>query len=385
MNNRRISLNERALSRRSLLRLGGGAALAAAATPVLGSGTAFAAVPASERISLAGDVSTLLWNDDIYPNTVLQSFAFDNVRGHIYLAQVLAGSKSSENGRLRITKTDLTGKVLGAMNLTEGGGLGWGHGVSIAAEATATYVRLWVEVDALTVDEGDAVGLQLARIKFVDGATLTPQSAGIEKHLLVQGAANVTCAIDPIHNRLIQRGKVNGAMRYYVYALSDVLARKYTPLATFTQPALNYTGQVRNSLTDNTWATEKYTGIFQGYTAYGQYLYMLDGNAYNNCDRADFNKKLPPSPSPAFVKWCQEQGFPGAPKTSGNAHLTTVDMNTGEIVEQRHITSGESLTYREAEGMAIQVVGGKPRLCYGFAGGESGARTTTIMYKNAVI
>ncbi|GDY71433.1 hypothetical protein SAV31267_009180 [Streptomyces avermitilis] len=174
MNNRRISLNERALSRRSLLRLGGGAALAAAATPVLGSGTAFAAVPASERISLAGDVSTLLWNDDIYPNTVLQSFAFDNVRGHIYLAQVLAGSKSSENGRLRITKTDLTGKVLGAMNLTEGGGLGWGHGVSIAAEATATYVRLWVEVDALTVDEGDAVGLQLARIKFVDGATLTP-------------------------------------------------------------------------------------------------------------------------------------------------------------------------------------------------------------------
>ncbi|MEU2588305.1 hypothetical protein ABZ612_36755 [Streptomyces avermitilis] len=58
------------------------------------------------------------------------------------------------------------------------------------------------------------------------------------------------------------------------------------------------------------------------------------------------------------------------PKTSGNAHLTTVDMNTGEIVEQRHITSGESLTYREAEGMAIQVVGGKPRLCCGFAGGE---------------
>ncbi|MEU2588304.1 hypothetical protein ABZ612_36750 [Streptomyces avermitilis] len=38
----------------------------------------------------------------------------------------------------------------------------------------------------------------------------------------------------------------------------------------------------------------------------GQYLYMLGGNAYKNCDRADFDRKLPPSPSPspspAFVK-----------------------------------------------------------------------------------
>ncbi|MET7922239.1 hypothetical protein ABZU45_42055, partial [Streptomyces avermitilis] len=42
----------------------------------------------------------------------------------------------------------------------------------------------------------------------------TPEAAaygGIEKHLLVQGAADVTCAIDPIHNRLTQRTKVNGA------------------------------------------------------------------------------------------------------------------------------------------------------------------------------
>jgi hypothetical protein len=213
---------------------------------------------------------------------------------------------------------------------------------------------------------------------------LRPQSEGVEKHALQPGATNVTCAIDPVNNRLIHRGKQDGAMRYHVYALSDVLARKYTPLSTFAQPALSYTGQIRNHkdpIFGNKWRDQRYNGIFQGYTTYGQYLYMLDGNVYNDCDEATWSKNPPLPPSPDFVKWCQAHGQEGAPKTAGNAHLTTVDLNTGKTVEQLHITSGESLLYREAEGTAIQVVGGKPRLCYGFAGGTSENRTTTIMYK----
>ncbi|MFI0982733.1 hypothetical protein ACH4SP_37705 [Streptomyces sp. NPDC021093] len=386
-------------SRRGVLGLGAGAAAGTAFGPVFGAGPAgaaeAAAVPASKRFSLAGDVYTLLWNDSIYTGTVLQSFAFDHYRGAIYLAQVLNESGSAGAGRLRITKTDLTGKVLGSMTLRDRNGKGWGHGVSIGVESSSVHLRLWVEVDGAVVADGDCAGTALARIPFHDNGTYYPDSPEVEKHVLVSGARNVTCAIDPVNNRLVQRYKAgSGPFRYRTYALSDVLARKYNVLAEVAQPALSYTGQLRNNKTDNKWEPLSYTGVFQGYTLHGQYLYLLDGNAYNDCDEltwrdGDMNKPRgsgqAPSPSPAFVKWCQEQGFPGAPKTSGNAHLTTVDLNTGKTVEQRHITSGESLTYREAEGMAIQVIAGEARLCYGFAGRDGEARTTTIMYKDALV
>jgi hypothetical protein len=97
-------------------------------------------------------------------------------------------------------------------------------------------------------------------------------------------------------------------------------------------------------------------GTFQGYTAYGEHLYLLDGNAYSDGN-----------PDP------------------GNTHVSSVSFNGGPLT--RVITkAGRSLTYREPEGMAVyRTDAGETRLCLGFASGGPGARRANIFYKNVLV
>ncbi|GAA2582421.1 hypothetical protein SMC26_11625 [Actinomadura fulvescens] len=341
-------MHEQQWNRRRALTLGGRAAAAVALTPFL-AGARAANASAPRRFDIAGAVRPLLWNTTIRPGSVIQSFGFDDLRGHLYFAQLLEEIDAAPAGRLRVTKTDLAGNVLGGMVLRDRRGVGWGHGMSIAVESTPGDLRLWVEVDgAVRTDGLDCTGRALARIPFADGATFTPESAVIEKHWLVRGATDVTCALDPAGNRLVQRYVLAGRARYAVYSLDDVIARSYHPVAWFTEPPLpTFPGSIR--------AAPGASGVVevQGYAPYDRHMYILAANARDE------------------------------------AYLTAVDLTTGRVVQRRSLDSGPSASFphvhRKAEGMAIQRAGDSARLCYGFAGGDRGARTTTISYLDSLV
>ncbi|MFG1704837.1 teichoic acid biosynthesis protein C [Nonomuraea sp. M3C6] len=312
------------VTRRGLIKLGAGvAATALAAKPA-------AAATAANRFDLAAPATQLIWKKALYDETVLQSFAFDNVNGHIYTVQVKNGAASPAAGHLCLTKLSLTGTVLGHMYL-----MGFGHGVQIGVEPSGTSAYLWTETDAVN-DGENAWGRRLARFKFVNGQTLTASSAALTKYTLIAGATSTTCAIDPSTNRLIMRYWVEGKPRYAAYSLAAVKSGTAKKLYDVAQPSG--------------------LGVFQGYTAYGDFLYLLDGTAYSGSN-----------PAP------------------GNTFITSVDLRTGDTVQRARSQAGKSLDYREPEGMAIQVVSGRPRLCLGLASGAAGARKASIFYKDALV
>ncbi|MFB4279875.1 teichoic acid biosynthesis protein C [Nonomuraea sp. MTCD27] len=314
------------MTRRGLLRLGAGAA----ATAALAAAEPASAAAAEGRFELTAPSTSLIWKKALYDETVLQSFAFDNVNGHIYTVQVKNGAGSDAAGDLCLTRLSLSGAVLGHMYL-----LGFGHGVQIGVEPAGTSAYLWTETDGVS-DGETSRGSRLARFRFVNGQTLTTTSSALTKYTLVSGANNTTCAIDPSTNRLIMRYRGESTFRYAVYSLAAVKAGTPTKLHDVAQPSG--------------------LGTFQGYAAYGNFVYMLTGNAYGETN-----------PPP------------------GNTYVTCLDLRTGEQVQRARSVAGKSLDYREPEGMAIQIVSGAPRLCLGLASGVEKARLANIFYKTELV
>ncbi|GAA2306026.1 hypothetical protein GCM10010149_64830 [Nonomuraea roseoviolacea subsp. roseoviolacea] len=314
------------MTRRGLLVGGAGAAV----TALLSGRAAEATAGTAGRFDLAAPATGLIWKKALHDETVLQSFAFDNAHGHIYTVQVKNGAGSSAAGHLCLTKLSLGGAVLGHMYL-----MGFGHGVQIGVEPSGGSAYLWTETDAVA-DGANAWGNRLARFAFASGRTITPTSRGVTRYAPVTGATSTTCAIDPTTGRLVMRYRKNGGFRYAVFPLQAVRSGSRTPVRDIAQPAG--------------------LGTFQGYAAHGDYLYLLDGDAYG-----------PANPAP------------------GNTYLTCVDLRTGRTVQRALTQAGKSLDYREPEGMAIQIASGRPRLCLGLASGAAGARKASIFSKTALV
>ncbi|CAM03493.1 hypothetical protein A8924_4615 [Saccharopolyspora erythraea NRRL 2338] len=325
------------LNRRGLLRAGAGLAAAAGLGAAAGPGAAAAGpsagaadVPASKRFDLRAPSHDLFRHKTLRDDTVQQSFTFDNANRRLFVVQRRNGTDSAA-GDLCVTQLDFAGNQLGYMYLT-----GFGHGVSIAAEPVGSASYLWTEVDA----NANGYGRRLARFQFRNGTTLPNSSTGLAKFTPVADATEHTCAVDPVHGRLVVRYHRGGAKRFAVYELARASAGDFgTRLADFAQPSLGSPAPV-----------------FQGYTAFGRYLYLLDGESYDS--------------SPTL-----------------NSHVTSVDINTGEIAEGPVVTrAGESLTYREPEGMAVyRTEAGEPRLFLGFASGTAGDRRCNLFYKNVLV
>ncbi|MEO3744041.1 hypothetical protein [Plantactinospora sp. B5E13] len=362
------------MSRRNLLATGGGVTLGAvvsAAAPAAAApgssapravsaergisaareGYAAAALPDSPRFDLTDGSDPLFREKPLRNGTVLQSFGFDNINRRIYVAQVLQGglqlaepapvSGAARNaaGDLCVTQLDFAGNQLGQMYL-----LGFGHGVSIGAEPVGSGTYLWTEVDAAPAGES-ARGTRLARFPFVNRAVLT-NSSPMEKHSPIAGATNTTASVDAVHNRLIMRYSLGGRMRISAFDLTAVKAGTYTPLATVDEPAVV--------------AAER---PFQGYTSFGRYLYLLEGSAYGTYDSVEAEH--------------------------GNMHITTVDLNTGAVVQRAWSQAGYSLSFREPEGMAVQLTNAADpataRLCFGFASRDAPNRLASIYYKDLLV
>ncbi|MFC4118589.1 teichoic acid biosynthesis protein C [Nonomuraea zeae] len=312
------------VTRRGLLKLGAGAA----ATAALAAAEPLAASAAEGRFELTAPATSLLWKKAMYDETVLQSFAIDNANGHIYTIQVRNGGGSDAAGNLCLTKLSLTGTILGHMYLT-----GFGHGVQIGVEPSGSSAYLWTETDGIS-DGETSRGSRLARFKFVNGQTLTTSSSALTKYSPIAGVDNTTCAIDPSTNRLIMRYYGSTGFRIAAFTLASVKAGAPSKLYDIDQPSG--------------------LGTFQGYAAYGNFVYILTGNSYEI-----------------------------APE--GNTYITCVDLRTGEQVQRARSVAGKSLDFREPEGMAIQIVSGAPRLCLGLASGVEKARKASIFYKTQLV
>ncbi|MEV5238397.1 teichoic acid biosynthesis protein C [Streptomyces cinnamoneus] len=322
-------------SRRSLLRAGSGLGLAA-----LGLGTAAypasAAVPASQRFDLTQPSTDLYRGKSLHDVTVQQGFAFDNVNRRLFVAQRRNGSAESA-GDLCISQLDFAGNYVGYMHLT-----GFGHGVAFGAQGVGSSTYLWTEVDA---DGG--YGRRLARFKFTSGTTLSTMSSALTKYTPVAAASEHTCSIDPVNNRLIVRYHLSDGKHIAVYDLAAATNGDFSnPLADFKQPTL-----------------PTLSSKFQGYAAYGQYLYVMTGEDYEtNGKDADGN-------------WIVD------------SEITSIDMNTGTIKQGPVLTkAGSTLDFREPEGLAVyQTVAGDVRLFLGFASGDPGDRRSNLFYKDVLV
>ncbi|GAA0913066.1 hypothetical protein [Nonomuraea longicatena] len=316
-----------AMSRRGLLKAGAGFAAATAVAGVAGGRPALAE---QGRFNLASPSYSILWQNKLHEVSGPQSFAFDNVNGHIYAIQVQWGNGTVERGDLVITKMTLTGTELGYMVLK-----GFGHGVSMAVEPVGNQAYMWTETDSQLYN-GDGYGTAIARFPFQNGRTLQAREV-TDKYTPVPGATIITPSIDPTLNRITVQYWRNGAKPYHysVYNLADFKARRFdNPVYRFVEPQLGPAD-----------------AVLQGWTTYREFLYVLDGNLLT-----------------------------GAP---GNTYITCVDMRTAQVVHRSFSQAGISLDRREAEGMAIQLVNGTPRLCFGFGSGASGARRLSVFYKDA--
>ncbi|NUT34602.1 MAG: Tat pathway signal sequence domain protein [Hamadaea sp.] len=342
------------LNRRTLLQAAG-LGVAAAALPALPARAALPAAAASDprRFDLSAPGTPLFLTKPLHNKTVLQSIAFDNVNGHVYTVQLMAGGQQllgeaapvsganrDKAGDLCLTQLDLDGTERGHMFLK-----GFGHGVQIGAEPVGESAFLWTETDAIADDGLHGWGSRLARFRFQNGAILTPDSPEVRRLRPVPGADRTTCGIDPVQNRLVMRHRIAGTFRYALYDLDDLRANRFAPIVEVDQPSLTYS--------------------FQGYAASGDYLYLLEGSSY---------------------------GSAGSTAPVGNTHITCVEWATGSVVARQLVTDGSDLPFREPEGMAIQVPDAadpsRVRLAFGFATTTSPtdtAKLASVYYKDVLI
>jgi hypothetical protein len=320
-------LSDLTLSRRSLFRAGAVTAVALGGGALL-AGTAFAEeLPASPYIDITQKSYDLFRSKMLHESHhVMQGFAFDNVNRRLFIVQAQNGTSGDD---LCINQVSFSGELLGSMHLNHAG-----HGVSFGVEPVGTASYIWMECDA-DGTTGDARGTALARFKFVNGGT-----PSVKKFLT--GSKTITCATDPVYERIAVRRSEGGQMWYSVYPLAKAAAGEFSaPLAHFPQPALS-TSSV----------------VFQGYTILGSSLYTLDGSGH--ADSADID-----------------------------SYVTRIDMKTGKVVDRAITRAGESLVYREPEGMAVyRTSDGETRLFLGFGSRSSLDninRYANIFYKNVLV
>lgn len=288
-------------------------------------------LPSSKRFDLTTPSYDLFRNKALQDSTVQQGFAFDNTNRRLFVAQRRDGS-SETSGDLCITQLDFDGNYVGHMYLT-----GFGHGVSFGAQAEGSSTYLWTEVEA----NSNGYGKKLARFKFTNGSTLSASSSSLKKFQPFSAATEHTCSIDPVNNRLIVRYNLSDGKHIAVFDLVKATNGDFTnPLANFKHPSVN---------------TKSAT--FQGYAAYGQYIYLLTGTSYY------------------------------ASGSVVNSEVTSVNMNTGAVMQGPTLTkAGSTLSFREPEGLAIyKTVAGEVRLFLGFASGKAGDRRSNLFYKNVLI
>jgi hypothetical protein len=312
--------------------------------------TANAVVPTSQHFVFGGDGDNPVWRKTLHqPYWAMQSFAYDHVYGHIYFVQTKVGST---NGDLWMTRTDLSGNVLGAMAIHK-----FDHGSSMGIEPDeygSPYVWLAGDWESPNADGSDPNSHRIARFKYSDGGDLDYfDHPGQYLREFSIGLSNfVDCprpAIDPYTNRLLLR--YMGTTTPWRIALFDLSAVLSSGISDDT-PIL-----AKRALPANDKLNVPASADFQGITSYGQYVYLSYG--------------APPS----------------AATPDPGSYLVRLDMNkSGNSYEETFATTaGASLPGREPQGMAIWRSSSGPRLAFGFSSKISGSPAefeASVFYKS---
>ncbi|MFI0821620.1 teichoic acid biosynthesis protein C [Streptomyces sp. NPDC021098] len=299
---------------------------------------------AGGRFDLSVPSTQLIREKAPHNNTVLQSFAFDDVNGHLYTIQLMqggirlgdesapvSGADRAARGDMCLTRLSLTGSELGYMYVR-----GFGHGVAIGCEPVGATAYLWTESDA---NPESGYGRAISRFPFKSGTVLDSGASGLATHRPVAGSTSNQPAVDMLNKRLLLRYRQGGEARYRLMSLAGVTAGDYTPV---------YDDIPQAGIEDGE--------VFQGFTVLGDYVYQLTGTAYS------------------------DENGPNPPSGHGNAYVSCVDLRTGELVQRSRTEAGYSLDYREPEGMAVQLTSPR-RLCMGFASNLTAPRQLSVYYK----
>lgn len=296
--------------------MGVGLGLGAIAPPA-----AHAAIPDSPRINVAANSIRMFLEKALHEsNHVMQSIAVDSTNQRLFIAQIRNGSDGND---LCINCLNPSGTVVGHMHLDNAG-----HGVSIGVEPVGTDSYLWVENKA----GGGTHGTALARFKYVNGAAPSWLT-----YFDGWPGPQITCDVDTVHDTIMIRYLDGERAAYSVYDLSLVKERRYSEALLVKQPV------------------PRVQSLFQSYTHYGRYGYMLEGPSQNVTDPQDLQ-----------------------------SIISAFDLETGEVVQRAHVYAAHTLLDREPEGISIMVVDGQLRLVYGLAShkpDQGNKRYATLYYK----
>jgi receptor-binding protein len=303
------------------------------------------AAPPASAAGRPFDLSTpgTRWVHDkkLHHTTVMQSFAFDERRRGIYALQVISGgvrlpgepraythAERTFAGDMCLNRLSWDGAVLGRMYLK-----GFGHGTAMAVEEVAGGgVRLWTECD---VNPESGFGRAIGRFPYAEGTVLHSSDPRVTTYYALPGTTNNAAAIDFRARRLLLRYGLDGSRRYALYDLDAFAAGRFDPLIDFAQPGADL-------------------GLpYQGMTLHDGYAYQMLGSTYD-----------PDSPLPG----------------TGDIRLYSMDLRTGEVVQELPSPTAYALVPREPEGLAVLRTP-EPLLCMGFASGPVGGRVYSIYYQ----
>lgn len=289
---------------------------------------------ADTRVDLAAPAQRLFYRRRLHDVTVAQGLAFDCTNGHLFATQVIGGGRKlpgeavprsgaqrAAAGDLAVTRLDYTGRITGWMLLRR-----FGHGVAFGAEPAGPDTYLWIECDPKPGPGGAGYGTRIARVRFVSNGLTSWPSAAIETHTPVPGAVECTVSLDWRHRTLLLRYRLDGGVRYRLYDVDRFRAGDYTPLAQSAEQGI--------------------ADVFQGHAHTGELVYRLEGRS-------------------------------GGAEVSPT-YLSCQNMATGQVVQRARTNAGDSLTFREPEGIAVQC---GTRLVLGFADGEAGGRDLSAYWK----
>ncbi|MFG2196291.1 teichoic acid biosynthesis protein C [Streptomyces sp. NPDC048639] len=276
----------------------------------------------------------------LHHTTVMQSFAFDESRRHIYAVQLISGgvqlpgesraythAERSLAGDLCMNRLSWDGALLDRMYLK-----GFGHGTVMAVEDAppdSGTVTLWTECD---VNPESGYGRAVGRFPYAAGTVLHSSDPAVTAHWPLPGTTNNAAALDQDRRRLLLRYGLAGLRRYALYDLDAFIAGRFVRRADFAQPGTELALP------------------FQGMTLHGDYVYQMLGHTHD-----------PDSPPP----------------DRGDALLYCIDARTGEVVQQVRSDTVYALNLREPEGLAV-LRGEGPRLYMGFASGPVGGRKLSL-------
>ncbi|MGW7517316.1 phage baseplate protein [Streptomyces sp. NPDC054796] len=295
-----------------------------------------------EVLGVTGPGRALLSNRKLYHSTVMQSFGFDERRGHLYALQVMQGgvrlrgeprayshSEREDRGDLCLNRLDMKGRRLGHMFLK-----GVGHGGALGIEPLKDRTVLWTEWDAAP---RSGYGRGVCRFSFANGKVLTSQSLRDSSYRPKPGSTNNYVTLDVAHGRVLLHYRRDDEPWFAVYALDRFLARDFRPLIEFQRPATDLRLP------------------FQGMTLYDSSAYQMLGSAYG----------------------------PKNPRSSGgNTRLFRIDVRSGVTLENTLDRTAPGLNPREPEGLAVLNTKKGPQLCMGFAHGKARARRFSLFMKD---